>query len=174
MEHWKPIPRYVGWYEVSNAGRVRSVDRWINFSDGRRRFYRGQLRALYEDWFGYKKVTLQKNGNNKRAHVHHLVALAFIGPRPRGADICHSDGDHLNNVPSNLRYDTRKANHGDTIKHGRQPRGESSYAAKLTNRKVLAIRRLRGKVTGRELALRFGTSPVNICNIQKRRRWTHI
>ncbi len=148
MEHWKPIPGYVGWYEISSIGRVRSVGRWVAFSDGRRRFYRGQLRSLHKDGFGYKKVTLKKNNDSKRILIHQTVAFAFIGTRPYGKDVCHNDGDHLNNTPRNLRYDTRKANHGDTIKHGRQPRGESSYAAKLTNREVLAI--------------------------QKRRRWAHI
>ena len=174
MEKWKAIPGYKGWYEVSSTGRVRSVDRWIVFSDGRVRFFEGQLLAFYTDNFGYRKTTLKKKGKDFRAHIHVLVALAFKGPRPRDAQVRHYDGDHLNNTPRNLLYGTSKANHADKERHGRQPHGENSYAAKLTNRKVLAIRRLRGTATCRELALRFGTSPTNVCNIQKRRRWAHI
>lgn len=158
---WKPIPGFEGWYEASHRGQIRSVDRMITFSDGRVRFYEGRVLAQYEDGFGYKKVTLKMNGEWQRVHVHVLVAAAFSGPRPKGLQVRHFNGNPVQNTPGNLRYGTSKENHADTKRHGRVRRFR-----KLTDRQVQAIRNARGKATCRELAERYGTSPAHVCNIQ--------
>jgi len=67
---------------------------------------------------GYASVTLSMHGVSKHRYVHHLVAAAFIGPRPDGLDICHNNGDIRDPRASNLRYDTRNANMRDSLKHG--------------------------------------------------------
>lgn len=162
---WKPIPGFEGWYEASDRGQIRSVDRVITFSDGRIRPYKGRVLAQYEDGFGYKKVTLKMNGEGGRMHVHVLVAAAFCGPRPAGLQVRHINGKHTQNTPENLRYGTSKENHADTKRHGRAHRFK-----KLTGRQVQAIRNARGKATCRELAERYGTSPAHVCNIQLGRR----
>ena len=46
-EAWKDIPGWKGFYQVSNFGRVRSVDRWVTYRDGRRRFFSGKLDRCY-------------------------------------------------------------------------------------------------------------------------------
>lgn len=56
--------------------------------------------------------------DRKLIPVHQLVALAFIGPRPDGMDVCHNNGDGQDNRPGNLRYDTRTSNNRDTVAHG--------------------------------------------------------
>ncbi len=58
-------------------------------------------------------------GESVRRHrkVHHLVAAAFIGPRPEGMVICHNNGDPLDNRVENLRYDTQAANIEDMYAH---------------------------------------------------------
>lgn len=45
--------------------------------------------------------------------------LAFVGAEPDGMEVCHNDGDPMNNVLSNLRYDTHSSNMLDCVSHGR-------------------------------------------------------
>lgn len=161
METWNPVVGYEGYYEVSSHGRVRSVDRVIAFKDGRVRAYKGKVLAQYPDGFGYLKVTLKKQDTGTRLHVHVIVAAAFLGPRPAGQQVCHNEGNHLDNRPSEMRYDTVAGNHADIKRHGRQNRRK-----KLTDAEVEAIRLARGKLTCIELAVLFGTSSTHVSNIQ--------
>lgn len=162
---WKSVLGFEGWYEVSDRGLVRSVPRTVHFSDGRVRKYKGRRLSSYPDGFGYRKVTLKRNGEWARIHVHVLVAAAFKGPRPEGMQVRHYDGNHLNNRPDNLVYGTSLENHADTKRHGRVRRFR-----KLSDAAVAEIRNARGKATGRELALQYGTSTTHVCNIQLGRR----
>ena len=164
-EHWRPVVGWEGFYEVSDCGRVRSVERVVSFSDGRTRVFSGRVRATYADEFGYRKVTLKRPGASERLHVHVMVAAAWIGRRPKGAHVCHSDGDHLNNQWENLRYDTPKGNVADTKRMGRL-----NPPTRLTEAEVQAIRNARGKLTQGELAALFNTSKTHVCNIQKGNR----
>lgn len=68
---------------------------------------------------GYPYVTLTKQGKQKAHGVHQLIALAFIGPRPDGQEVLHSDGDPLNCTLGNLSYGTHGENMHDRIRHGR-------------------------------------------------------
>lgn len=167
MEEWRAIPGWAGYYEVSGLGRVRSVERFVHFSDGRVRRYDAKLRATHVDGFGYHKVTLKRSGKQDRVLVHQVVAAAWIGPRPPGLDICHYDGDKTNNRHENLRYDTRSANHADSVRHGTACRKR-----KLPDDVVEEIRLLRGAATCRVIAEMFDTSPAHVCNIQRGARRT--
>lgn len=112
-ELWKVIP---GWedYEVSNLGRIRSLDR----VDSLGRHLRGKLRPPCVNTGGYLQVGLSRNGRRTKQLIHRLVMLAFIGPPPPGQDVCHGDGTRTNNHLDNLRYDTRSANNRDAVLHG--------------------------------------------------------
>lgn len=124
-EQWRPIPGYEGHYEVSSQGRVRSLARYTQGSRHRLLTERVMSPTLSN---GYLAVQLVGDGRGKRKwHVHRLVALAFIGPKPDGWDTCHGDGDRLNNSAENLRYDTRRANILDAVAHG------THHLAKLTH-----------------------------------------
>ena len=116
-EIWTKIPDCD--YEASNLGRIRSVDRWrLCERPGYRRwmrFYKGHVLKASIDTGGYPTVTIGHRGQ-KRVHV--LVMLAFVGPCPSGKEVCHNDGDHENVTLDNLRYDTRKANIEDAVRHG--------------------------------------------------------
>lgn len=167
MEEWRAVPGWSGYYEVSNEGRVRSVERTIHFEDGRVRTYRSQLRATHLDGFGYQKLTLKRAGKCSRILVHQIVAAAWIGPRPVGLEVCHNDGNKTNNNLNNLRYDTRAANHADSVRHGTAARPR-----KLTDEQVADIRAARGSVMQAELARRHNTSKTHVCNIQRGNRRT--
>ncbi len=167
MEDWRAIPGWDGFYEVSATGRVRSVERTVRFSDGRLRSYPAKERATHTDGFGYRKVTLKRQGVNQRALVHHLVALAWIGPRPPGLDVCHWDGDKTNNGLQNLRYDTRSANHADAVRHGTAKRKR-----KYSDQDVEEVRALRGFFPLGDVAEAYGMSKTHVCNVQRGNRRT--
>ena len=121
-ELWQPIDGYQGLYEVSNLGRVRSLDRSVakRGRAGVMMTLRLQGKILQPQPDGGKRlfVTLSKNGKYKPTKVHKLVAAAFIGPRPEGLDINHIDGDHQNNAVSNLEYCTRSENMKHAVRLG--------------------------------------------------------
>lgn len=112
-ERWLPVPGYEGLYEVSDQGRVRSIDCLDRL--GRRR--KGRVRVLTRDGY-YLKVSLSRDGKLKSFWVHALVLTAFVGPRPEGMECCHGPGGPLDNRLENLRWDTPSANSYDTVSHG--------------------------------------------------------
>jgi hypothetical protein len=113
-EVWKPIPGYDG-HEVSDQGRVRSVDRWLTNALGHRRFYRGRVLRPQKGPGGYSIVHLSFKEMTK--YIHHLVMSAFKGPTPDGQEILHNDGNKANPRLSNLRFGTRKENMDDARLH---------------------------------------------------------
>lgn len=119
-ERVRGIAGYEGFYSVSDSGVVTSEDRVIIRSDGRRRTVKGrQLEpSVRTTGVAYREVSLWRDGKGDTKKVHSLVAEAFLGPRPEGADVCHMDGDPGNNAVSNLCYGTRSDNMQHSIEHG--------------------------------------------------------
>lgn len=117
-EEWRGIP---GWpqYEVSSAGRVRSLDRKITDSLGRTRTQFGVIKKTWVDNGGYRRVELAHDNRRYGIGVHRLVALAFIGPPAPGQEVRHRDHDPLNNHVSNLSWGTHSENIRDSVADGR-------------------------------------------------------
>lgn len=109
---WKSIDGYEGYYEVSDDGFVRSVDRVVKRCDGVEQLRRGKVRTLCYDKDGYAVVNLCANGSTERKRVHRLVYCAFVGKIPDGYDVDHKDFDRQNNSVSNLCLMT----HGDNVR----------------------------------------------------------
>jgi hypothetical protein len=122
IEHWRPIPGYEGYYEVSDQGRVRSVDRLIRGRYGNLRPAKGRVLtpAFTRGTRGspYPIVSLYRDGVSKNFTVHRAVMLAFIGPCPDGMITRHLNGNSLDSRLSNLAYGTHAENVADSIKHG--------------------------------------------------------
>lgn len=117
-EEWRPIADHLG-YEVSNLGRVRSVDRTIECGDGRTRRFRGSLLKGHADKrMGYHRVVLYDRSLATARTVHSLVAEAFLGSRPEGQEVRHRNGDTSDNRATNLVYGTRSQNMQDSLEHG--------------------------------------------------------
>jgi hypothetical protein len=116
-EQWRPIPGHPG-HEVSDLGRVRSVDRMIQVGPSRERIYRGRVLQIVINSHGRPAIDLSSGGRRKKRLVQTLVLEAFAGARPPGAVCCHNDGDKLNNRLTNLRWDTRSSNTLDLVRHG--------------------------------------------------------
>lgn len=115
-EIWLSIPGYEGSYEVSNLGRVRSLDR-VN---SRGWSLKGKILSPI-DAGRYYQNTLTKDGKGVKYLTHRLVLEAFVGPPGKDEQGCHNDGNSKNNHLSNLRWDTSSANQRDKVIHGTHP-----------------------------------------------------
>ena len=113
VEVWKDIKGYEGVYQVSNLGRVRSLDR-INAKGAK---INGVILKQHDSGNGYLYVTLSEGSRkNKRNHyVHRLIATHFIEEsKTEGKEVNHKDGDKTNNRVDNLEWVT----HAKNIVHG--------------------------------------------------------
>lgn len=126
-ERWLPVVSWEGLYEVSDLGRVRSLDRLIAGRSSSRRRYRGRILTLGGNPAGYLVVSLWDAPRVESRFVHQLVAEAFIGTRPDGLVIRHLDGDRSNNRPGNLAYGTYSENNYDIITHGRHHNANKTH-----------------------------------------------
>lgn len=117
-EIWAPIPGYLGLYEVSDKGRVRSLDRLCLGRDGREELHPGKILAPQKLKNGYLEVYLCRGKGKKHRTIHSLVAEVFLGPRPEGHDVLHKDGNRENNDVANLGYNTRAENLHSTYSYG--------------------------------------------------------
>ena len=157
FEEWRPIPNYEGLYEVSNMGRVRSLDRMETF-DGVARPRKGKELSQIPKR-GYLLVKLCKDGRVRAAYVHRIVASAFI-PNPNGLpEVNHKDECKTNNDVSNLEWCDRTYN----ARYGTAP---DRIAVKLHKAVVSidsnGIETRYGSV--KEAAEAHGGSSGNICN----------
>lgn len=114
MEQWRAVPGYEGYYEVSDIGRVRAPTR----PDALGRIRKAKILSPRTMPSGHKAIALSVGRVRRSFLVHHLVLMAFVGPRPDGLE-----GLHWNDVPDdnrveNLRWDTRRANILDSVRNG--------------------------------------------------------
>lgn len=100
MEIWRDIQGYEGLYQVSNYGRVKSVDRVIIRSNGRPITFKGKIKEPYEKDSGHLVIDLRKNGEREHKKVHQLVAEAFI-TNPNSYTVVH----HKNHNPKDNRVE---------------------------------------------------------------------
>lgn len=126
-EKWLPIAGYEGSYEVSNLGRVRSLDR----TNSKGWKLRGKvLSPSRKNRSGHLHVLLCTPGTQDSRHVHTLVLEAFVGPRPPGMFACHTNDVPWDNRLENLRWDTPSANRLDSVRNGTNPNANKTECPK--------------------------------------------
>ena len=117
METWKSVVDYEGMYEISDTGRIRSVDRVVTRCDGTVWKLRGKLLKQAIDHSGYSFVMISKNGKIKNHRIHRLVMDSF-SPEGKKREVNHIDGDKTNNALSNLEWVTSSENKIHSYKTG--------------------------------------------------------
>ena len=176
-EVWKGIPNYEGFYQVSDIGRVRSVDRVVTFKDGRVRKYKGKVLKPSIGNTGYELVRLCNNGRCITKSVHRLVLETF---KPHvnmdNLDVNHMDGNKLNNHLTNLEWLTRR----DNILHAYDMglidnEGERSPHTTLSKVDVLEIlQRLDAGELQKDIALDYSVGRACISRINIGLRWRSV
>lgn len=125
-EEWRDIPNFVGIYQVSNTGRVRSIDRTVRHMGPHNKDenfkYKGKIRKKSVNRYGYETVLLSHpDGRKKLKRVHRLVAECFLEKHNSVNVVNHIDGNKLNNNVENLEWCSVKENNlhaRDVLKRG--------------------------------------------------------
>jgi hypothetical protein len=119
-ERWLPVPEYPG-YEVSDQGRVRSLDREVRSRWGTPKTLKGKTLALVPvggdgNTGRYLGCTLFRDGKRKSVMVHTLMLETFVSPRPEGMFGYHRDDDPTHNRLENLYWGSPTQNTQDAVK----------------------------------------------------------
>ena len=142
-EIWKDIQGYEGLYQVSNLGRIKSLDRIVKNKNGMA-LKRGKV--IQEASLGnYKKVSLWKNNKGKAFLVHRLVAIAFIENPDNLPEVNHKDENGCNNSVDNLEWCTHNYNY--------------NYGT----RKKRISDKMRGRPIGEQPVLQYTKEGVFVC-----------
>ena len=172
-EIWKPIEDYEDSYKISSFGRVKSLDRKIVYGEYNGQYHTKKSKILKPTLSGgYKTVSL----SGKTFTVHSLVAKHFVEGYQEGFVVNHIDYNKTNNFYKNLEWITQE----DNIKHNKTTLrgnfGERQKDAKLTDEKVVAIKKLLkdGTFSQKQISDLFEVSPTTISNIKKGKKWNHV
>lgn len=179
-EIWKDIPGYEGYYQVSNMGRVKSLDRTMIIEHpigGQRTVLRkGKILKNKVNNHGKNMVSLSKNNKIKESNVSRLVLLAFTGMPNKDQECCHRNDIQTDDTLSNLYWGTRKENIIDKERNNKQPRGSNVGTSKLKEGEVYLIKKLLNtkKYTSVFIAKMFKVDRTTINKIKRNLNWKHI
>ncbi len=117
LEQWRDVVGYKGLYQVSDLGRIKSLDRVVPHARFGTMKLKGRIRR--PGLVGpHLAISLCKGGIQTTVLVHRVVAAAWIGPCPDGMEVCHGPNGQRDNSVSNLRYGTRSDNGLDRRRDG--------------------------------------------------------
>lgn len=176
LEIWKDIIGYEGYYQVSNLGNVRSVDRIIYISNIPRKRKSIALKPKISG-VGYYQVCLQKESIRFYPLVHRLVAQSFLGLNESKKYVNHINGVKTDNRLQNLEWVTQSENQVHAYRIGLQNKqyGEQRYCSKLNNKKVIEIKkRLQCGESYISIAPDFKVSPSTVFDIFKNKTWVRV
>jgi hypothetical protein len=127
MEIWVPVYGLPA-YQVSNLGNIKRIAH-VGFHKryGNRNFQERMLKPAKNN-DGYLRLNIGK----KHKFVHVIVLESFVGPRPKGMQVCHNNGKPDDNRLENLRWDSPKNNVQDRKKHGTYQYGEKNHQFKYS------------------------------------------
>lgn len=104
MEIWKDIKGYESLYQISNTGKIKSLQRYVCSKNGSKQLIKEKIRKTSITTAGYEYVVLANKGKNKTLLVHRLVAETFL-PNPFNLKcVNHKDENKHNNNVSNLEW----------------------------------------------------------------------
>ncbi len=173
-EVWKDVEEYEGIYQISNLGRVKSLERtvkgYISLTNLPERILKQN-----PDTRGYLMVRLYKNGIAKTKKVHRLVAKSFIPNSKNLATINHINGIKHDNRVENLEWMTYKENSIHAYKTGLNKSVLSNNGrSKLKETDVLEIMKLKSSYSQRKIAKMFSISRSVVKSIHDGKTWTRL
>jgi hypothetical protein len=176
-EIWRPIPGYEKFYEASNLGRVRSLDRLVYRSMNHKRISKGQILKQVFLPNGYLKVVLYKDGFKFNKYVHRLISESFLFDKKSKSKkyVNHKNFIRSDNRLENLEWVTPRENALYSTLAGRTLKGERHPFSKLTESDIYEIRKLRrAGAYLKDIAKKMQISKGCIFKIVKYKTWAHI
>lgn len=143
-EIWKDIKNFEGLYQVSNLGRVKSVDRYVKTIHGKYQHWCEKILKPCDNGRGYSSVYLRKDNKKYRFYIHRLVCETFYGDI-KGLDVNHKNFKRNSNSLENLEITTREENIHYSRDNGRYKNAFLSRSEKVyneTHKKLLDITKI--------------------------------
>lgn len=172
-EIWK---QYNDLLEVSNLGKVRTIDRVVlgkgYKNSTTRKLIKSKLRVIQ---FIHKYPSIRDRKQFLR--VHRMVAKCFVANPENKPEVNHKDGNKLNNHYSNLEWCTRSENQQHAVINGliKPVKGQDHWNNKLDQIQVLVIRRcLKEGITQQKIADYFMVHRTCISAIKLGYHWSHL
>ena len=132
-EEWRDIKGYEGLYQVSNMGRVKSLERTVIRKNGSEQHRKERILKPRKDGHGYLRVNLSNGrGNKKDSKIHRLVCEAFHENPENKPCVNHIDENKTNNTASNLEWCTYKENNNHGTRLARMAKAKSKPLAQYT------------------------------------------
>jgi hypothetical protein len=159
QEQWRPVKGYERLYEISNLGRVRSLDKKVKCGYGAYRIMKGKILSLTLGTTGSLRCALGSEQKFKTTFIHRIVAMAFLTKTPERNYVNHKNGIKTDNRIENLEWCTK---HED-CQHA-QDTGLSKARYKA---RKLSLEQAREIVRLRKLTHKGGYGIGKILNIPK-------
>ena len=137
-EIWKDVIGYKGFYQVSNLGRIRSLDRTVERGCSYLPI-KGKVLTGHINGDGYHFIGLCKNNIRKFLAIHRIVAQAFIKNKYDKPCIDHIDGNRLNNNVENLQWCTNKENMNNPISIKRMSKSLKGRSFSKTHKEKIGL-----------------------------------
>lgn len=164
-EIWKPIVGFEQQYEISNKGKIRSIDRYVDHWRGGKRLYKGTPKNERLNGKGYYRCNLKNKGSRYDFTVHRLVAMAFI-PNPQNyREVNHKDGIKTNNCVENLEWCSSSQNTIHAVKN-------RLIKCKLTDKQAIEIHD--SDMPIRKLGDMYGINSVIAWRIKNEKAYKHL
>lgn len=150
-------------HEVSSLGNVRRAVSGSGTHAGR------PLKGFIDN--GYRRLQIGVNGSFRKESVHRLVAIAFIGPIPKGMQVNHKNGVKHDNRVENLEI----VSAGENNRHAFKVLGRRTGQEKLGEAEIREIRRLYAEgETQTEISKKFPVTVQTIHSIVHRKSWARL
>ena len=183
-EIWKNVISYETFYQVSDFGNIRSLDRIVNKLNGISYMRKGKLCKQSKSNLGYMTIGFTVNNKKVNKYVHRLVAEAFITNMNDYPQVNHIDCDKTNNRMYNLEWCTNSQNHIHASKNGLNKlhlhrvvySGEENGRSLLTKKQVLEIKQryIPYKYSAKKLSKEYNVSESCITHILNNKSWKEI
>lgn len=175
-EIWKEVKGYNGIYFVSNLGKVKSIDHYLEGRLGSGK-QTGRILKHQKCYKGYLRVSLCKNKIKFTTGVHRLVAIAFIPNTKNKPQVNHINGIKTDNRVDNLEWCTNAENQIHAVKNNlTNPNNcEKHHNSKLTNEQVRTARRMHELGwSNKLLSKHYNITATAMSNILRRKTYINL
>lgn len=171
MEEWRTIPDLDGNYLASNEGRIKRIS-YVSISVMKNGHIRKSVlpeKILVGKKLspkGYKRINLL----GKVEFVHCLIALTFLGKKPKDMQVNHIDGNKLNNHINNLEYVTNQQNRDHAVKLNLHPNRTNGMGMPIEKCFIAFDMYNTERISQKKIGMRFGVCQQTIQKIFKQIR----
>lgn len=180
QEVWKNVKGYERYYQVSNLGKVKSLERIIKHWKGGNKTLKERILKPGKSEEGYLLVVLHMNKKGKTKRIHRLVAETFIENQENKPQVNHINGIKDDNRTINLEWVTAKENVNHGYKTGlitnKHSTGENNHMTKFVDQDIRDIRRMykETNLSHSQIAKIYDVKKSTISHIINKVNWKHV